>query len=169
MNAKRLHDIASRFQVPRGLAEALPRSAVYAYLITECLELFEHSVKDIEKHWSISADEAYSLGIRSVPTLIGNLLIASQCVERFGPDLLATVPGFYHFNRIGSVCMCNEFSDVCVCDLPCWRLDIDTCWARHGLIIPQRNGQRWFSSLKVFRHAEDSRPFTLKVREATPA
>jgi hypothetical protein len=152
-----------------ALRRQLEIPATYGHLIFNCLDLFAHSEQDIEQHWSITADEAYRLGIRSVPSLIGNLVAAQACAEKFGSEVLERVPGFYHFNRLGSVCYCNEFSKLCVCDLPAWRLDIDSCWSKRGLIVPQRNSRGWFGSLKVFRHAQDPRPFTLKVRREIAA
>lgn len=151
-------------QIDTALRQKLAIPAVHGYLVHFCLNLYEHSAKDIEQHWTISADEAYRLGVRSVPGLAGNLVAAQACVEKFGAEIVQSVPGFYHFNRVGSVCICHEWTDLCVCDLPAWRLDIDFCWSRRGLLLPVRNERGWIVNLKVFRHAQDRHPFTLKVR-----
>ncbi len=133
-------------RLPNHLAGVLPAAAVHAHLIHFCLTLYEHSAQDIERHWGISADEAYSLGVRSVPRLILNLLSAHSCVEKFGPDVVAKVPGFYEYNG-------------------CWRLDLDARLARHGLLFPTRNEVGWLTSIKVFRDARDQYPFQLRVRK----
>lgn len=151
------------------LRRELEGPAVYGFLIHFCLNLYEHSERDVEKHLGISADEACGLGVRSVPSLIGNLIASRSCVEEFGADIVSRVPGFYSFNRLGSVCVCHEWTSLCVCDLPAWRLDIDFCWSKRGLLFPVRNQLGWIVGLKVFRHPADQRPFTLRVRGARAA
>jgi hypothetical protein len=150
-----------------ALRRQLEVPAVYAYLIFACFDLFTHSQQDIEKHWSISADEAYRLGIRSVPSLIGNLIASQSCVEKFGAETVSNVPGFYSFTRTGQLCTCLEWNNFCCCDLPVWRLDLDSF--PRGLIVPQRNSRGWFESLKIFRHVNDAHPFTLRVRREAAA
>jgi hypothetical protein len=156
-------------KLPNHLAAGLPVASVYGFLVHLCLSFYDYTAADVEKHWGMTADDAYSLGIRSVPTLVGNLVAAQACAARFGPDVLANVPGFYTFNRSGARCFCHEWNSLCVCDLPTWRIDIDFCWAKHGLILPQRSSRGWFESLKIFRHPQDARPFTLKVRREAKA
>src|SRR5688500_15540416 len=150
-----------------ALRRQLEVPAVLGHLIFWCFELYEHTAADIEKHWGISADQAYGLGIRSTPTLIGNVIVSQDCVKRFGADTLSRVDGFYSFTREGSICVCLDWNDYCVCDLPCWRLDIDLF--TRGLIVPQRSPIGHFRSLKIFRHARDQYPFTLKVRREAAA
>lgn len=159
------------YGVPPAHVPLLPQAALHAYLFHGgCFTLYEHSARDVEKLWGISADEACALGVRSVPSLISNLLSSQSCVEKFGADVVAKTPGFYWFNRTGSICVCNEWTDLCVCDLPAWRLDIDFCWSRRGLLLPVIHNQSgWIVGIKVFRHPMDQRPFTLRVREARAA
>lgn len=154
---------ALRNQLPADLAEELPRCAVYGALILMYLDLSQDTANEIEKRWGISGDEAHRLGVRSIPTLVGNLLASQSCAERFGPDVLSQTPGFYWFDRQG-ICNCFEFTDLCVCELRQWRIDIDFCWSKRGVIVPRRNRVGWISELVVFRNLEDTRPFTLKVR-----
>jgi hypothetical protein len=158
-----------RNQLPPDLARDLPRSAVYAYLITFCLYLGQDTADEIEQRWGLSSDEAYRLGIRSVPTLIGNLVASTSCADHFAEELLRQTPGFYWFDRHKEICTCFEFSDLCVCELRQWRIDIDSCWASRGVIVPRHNRVGWISELIVFRHLEDTRPFPLKVRSEVAA
>jgi hypothetical protein len=150
-----------------SLRRRLGIPATFAHLIFNCFDLFDQAAKDIDKHWAITSAEAYGIGVRSTPSLIGNLLAAQDCVQRFGVEVVSSVPGFYSFTRTGSICVCLEWNDFCVCDLPCWRLDLDSF--PRGLIIPQRNSHGHFTSLRIFRHAQDQRPFTLRVRSETAA
>jgi hypothetical protein len=150
-----------------SLKRQLETPAVYAQLIFFCFELFTHTAQDIEKHWMMGAREAYALGVRSTPSLLGNLLASESCVEKFGADTLTRVPGFYPYSRTGSLCNCLDWRDNCICDRQIWRLDIDPF--PRGLIVPERNERGWFTSLKIFRHARDQKPFRLKVRRETAA
>lgn len=137
-------------KLPNHLAQVLPSAAVYAYLIHGgCFWLSVDSAKEIEKHWAMDLDEASRLGIRSVPSLILNLLSSHSCMEKFGVNVLRQVAGFFESDGV-------------------WRLDLDE---RHwrGLILPVHNDVGWITSLKVFRHPLDSHPFTLRVRQELAA
>ncbi|MEP6742133.1 MAG: hypothetical protein ABJB61_06495 [bacterium] len=152
-----------------ALRRQLEGPAVLAYLIYFCLDLFKDSERDIEEHWGMDGNEAFSLGIRSVPSLVGNLVAAQACAEKFGPDMIGQTAGFYKFNRSDQVCCCNQFSDLCVCELSSWRLDIDFYLSKRGLLLPVRDKRGLIVTLKVFRDAQDERPFTLRTRRELAA
>ena len=126
--------------------------AVYGFWVHFCSNLREDSAKDIEKTWGMSSDEAYGLGLRSCPTLPGNLVSSQACFERFGSEILKNVPGFFPSTREGDVC---------------WKLDIDPYLSRRGIILPVRN-HRGIVNLKVFPHV-NAHPFTLTVRREIAA
>jgi hypothetical protein len=154
------------FPLNDALKHQLETPAVIGHLIFNCFELWDHSARDIEKHWCVSASLAHRVGVRSVPGRIGNLLASRSCLESFGPDTLLRTGLFYSFTNAQGVCSCLEWNDVCVCGLPVWRLDLDPY--PFGLIVPQTNDRGWFSHLRVFPHAR-ARAFTLKVRTEVAA
>jgi hypothetical protein len=134
-------------------------NAVRDYLIAECLSLHDSAKRDLERFWMLGAQKAYSLGIRSAPTLIENLIASESCLHRFGVEILSRTPGFYHYTREqDSICDCLEWSTTCVCGARCWRLDLDPRLAGSGLLVPYRG------SLMIYRCASDQHPFTLKIR-----
>ncbi len=127
------------------LQPKLRRSAVYQFLIRECLNFYVGTLRDIEQHWGLDRAEVDRLGIASPPTWVTNLIGANACAEKFGD--LFDIPGFYS---------CNDL----------WWLDIDERLARRGVILPVRDPRRpnLITDLQVFRHVRDPRPFLLKVR-----
>lgn len=92
----------------------------------------------------LETDELFKLGICRIPNFILNALVCEKLVKHFG-DL--------------SVCGCFlKIGDV-------WRLDIDEHLSQRGLFLPVRSRQNGFIyGLKVFRYADDQKPFLLKVR-----
>jgi hypothetical protein len=128
-----------------SLRAKLRRSAVYHFLVRECLNFYVGTLRDIEQHWGLDRADVDRLGIASPPTWVTNLIGANACAEKFGG--LADVPGFY-------------------CCGGLWWLDIDEGLARRGLILPVRDPKRpsLITNLQVFRHVRDPRPFLLRVR-----
>lgn len=150
-----------------ALRRQLEVPAVLGHLIYFCLNLYDSTAADIERHWGVPFTEAYSLGIRSVPGRTGNIIAAHECVKRFGPRIVSRVDGFYPYRRSGP-CECSDWGDSCFCERKIWRIDLDERLYGSGIILPQR-GKHGFASIKVFRHARDSRPFPLKVRREIAA
>lgn len=142
----------------------LATAGVYAFLITECLNLYQDTARDIERHCGISETEAWRLGIRSAPSLISNLVSSQACSAKFGGDVLTHVPGFYSYNRSRTECNCLEWSSSCVCHLETWRLDLRPELSARGFILPVMHPRLFFESLHVFRDVRDQRGFTLQLR-----
>lgn len=122
--------------------------AVYSYLVRECLNLYKSTFRDIERHWQLDDEALFTLGVVSCPSEVTNLIASQACAAKFGE--LFDVPGFY---------LCNG----------AWWLDIDERLSQRGIILPIHNQRGWISSLKIFRHARDAYPFTLKLREVQAA
>jgi hypothetical protein len=142
-----------------SISELKPRlrqDEVYSYLVHECLSLYAHTVRDIERHWDLSEEEARHLGVCSCPSEIGNLIASQKCARKFAD--LTGIPGFYSYDRLDSMCCCFEWWNECVCILTSWRLNVDPRLSQSGLIVPIGN------SLMVYRSAKDPHPFKLAVR-----
>jgi hypothetical protein len=154
------------FPLTDALKRELEIPAVIGWLVNNCLELWNDSAQDIEKHWGVSAKLAHRIGVRSVPGKFGNLLASQSCLENFGAEILLRSGLFYSVTNAKGFCDCLEWNQTCVCGIPSWRLDLDPY--PHGLIIPQTNQRGWFSHLKVFPHAR-ARSFTLRVRREIAA
>src|SRR5258708_35330371 len=136
------------------------KSRVFGFLIKRCLNLRKGTAADIERHWRMSAEEAYNSGIRSCPTEVENLTACRACRDRFGDEVLKRIEGFYQFDRQGTVCNCLEWRNCCVCRLRTWRLDLDPQFAERGIVILGND------SVLVFRHASDLHPSGLRLRRA---
>jgi hypothetical protein len=131
---------------PQVKREDLRCSAVYEYLIRQCLNRTVNTQKDVTQVWGLDPEDVERLGIVSCPPEATNLIAAGAVVEKFGESILHDVDGFY---KCGS----------------CWWLDLDPRLARRGFIIPVRH---WYWSnlitdLEVFPHVR-ARPFLLKTR-----
>ena len=120
------------------------RAGVYFFLLTECLSLYESTVRDIQNHCEINENEILARGIKSCPTWSHNIIGAGACAERFGD--LSEVPGFYFVDDR-------------------WRLALRPELSVRGFVVPVHHaGLGFIESLQVFRNAKDSKPFTLQVR-----
>lgn len=137
--------------------------AVYGCLVHLLLDLRPDTERDIERDWQIAPDHAYGLGLRSVPSWIGNLLASEECLRRFGPAVLSLTPGFFSFTRKHSTCFCLEIFTECHCDESLWRIDLDDRLAARGIICPVKKGGM-IVGLKVFRNTRDRHPFNLVTR-----
>ena len=146
------------------------RQCVIAFLVFECLpDLSEEVIRAIEEHHKLSPVDITRRQIKAIPTEDRNMMIAHDCLARYGPDLLQASSMFYGFTRRGPCDYC-EGRDLCCCDLETWRLDIDPRLSKRGIVVPvldRRSG--FFDDLLVFRHAQDDHPFILKVRANTEA
>lgn len=160
-----------KLRKPMLLDSALRRQlevpAVLGYLVYFCLNFYDATAADIERHWSMPFTEAYALGVRSVPSRNGNILASHECVKQFGPEVLSRIDGFYPYRK-GGPCDCSDWSESCFCGTPIWRIDLDERLCGPGIILPQR-GKHGFTSLKIFRHARDPHPFTLRTRREIAA
>ena len=85
----------------------------------------------------------FKLGVCAVPHRILNLSVCRKLSEIFG-DL--------------SVCRCFYKFDSA------WLLDVDERLCRTGLLLPVRDSNGLIYGLKVYRYADDQRPFFLKLR-----
>jgi hypothetical protein len=147
-------------ELPPDLAKEFRIAAVFGYVVHFCLALKSHTAKDLEKQGA-DPDEAYRLGVRSIPGLVHNLIIARDCLMKFGPEMLKETGIFYYFVRRHRPGDCDG---ECQCDTPSWLIDID--FMPSGLIIPRRNRVGWITRLQVFRNITDPKPFILHVRNA---
>ena len=151
--------------IDKSLRRQLAAPAVYGHLIFNCLSLLESTACDIEKHWQLSAREIDALYICSCPSETGSVFAGSSCVERFGSDLVSTVPGFTFYSRNSILCDCLEWRSDCVCHLVAVRLDLNPALHRKGFILPTRDQRGWLAELWVYRHVLDERPFLLGARQ----
>ena len=85
----------------------------------------------------------FKLGVCAVPHRVLNLSACYKLSEIFG-DL--------------SVCGCFYKFDSA------WLLDVDERLCKTGLLLPVRDSKGFIYGLKVYRYADDQRPFFLKLR-----
>ena len=167
MNQPAIKPMQNQFlaSAPPAIRRLLPRAAVFGFLIDCCLGLRKSTAADIERHWQMSAEEAYAFGVRSAPSEVQNIIASSACAQKFGESVLAQVSGFYRFDRVGSLCNCFEWGDDCVCHLQTWRMDMDPRLAFRGIVMPIRYPQfLFFDGLHVFRSAQDATGFLFRLR-----
>jgi hypothetical protein len=115
---------------------------------SDLLKIVELPKLPYSKNFSeLDEDDLNTLGVCYVPNFILNALVCEKLAKHFG-DL--------------SVCKCfYKLSDNT------WRLDVDEKLAKNGLLMPvQGRFNGLIYALKVFRHADDPRPFFLKLRGA---
>jgi hypothetical protein len=147
-------------------------AAAYSVLI-ESLPLYVSTLKSLERHWGLDLVQVERLGIRACPTDVANILASGECGRRFG-DQLKQVPGFYCYDRLPCVCANCDFcefrwTDSCVCALKTWRVDLEPRLSHNGILVPEPNRRGWISTLWIFRHPGDERPFRLRVRREAVA
>ena len=85
----------------------------------------------------------FKLGVCAVPHRVLNLSACYKLSKIFGD--LSACGCFY---KLGST----------------WLLDVDERLCKTGLLLPVRNSNRLIYGLKVYRYADDQRPFFLKLR-----
>lgn len=124
-------------------------TAALEYLVDECLPL----LKVIPTQFDPADIEV--LKIRGCPSRIANLIAAHSVALMFGDQVVATLPGFYFVPH-------NEGGG-------CWWIDIDERLASRGLILPVRNHRGLIVGLRIYRHARDTRPFSLATRKVKAA
>jgi hypothetical protein len=115
---------------------------------SDLLKIVELPKLPYSKNFSeLDEDDLNTLGVCYVPNFNLNVLVCEKLAKHFG-DL--------------SVCKCfYKLSDNT------WRLDVDEKLAKNGLLMPvQGRFNGLIYALKVFRHADDPRPFFLKLRGA---
>lgn len=98
----------------------------------------------IMRSWSIDEETVDSLHLAAIPSRIANMMISSECAQRFGD--LSRVEGFYK---------CRDL----------WWLDIDERLAEQGFLMPVTHRRfGWIERMVAFRDPRDKRGFPVRVR-----
>lgn len=164
MDAQNISKAETGIKVPAALWPRIERAALLYFLIADCLSLTKDSLRDVQRHFKYSTAEVENYQIRSVPSRPANIVIAGECLKKFGPARLLASGLFYSFSREGSICTCEDWSNTSECAREAWLLDVDGSIYPRGLLLPIRDSRGWYSDLLCFRNVQDKKPFVLKVR-----
>lgn len=115
------------------------------------LVLHDKAREQFRREWVLTEDEIRALEVKSVPSLIFNMVVANEVRKNLGAAISgsysgATFEGIKEFFYTGNL----------------WLLNVPSRYADTGVILPVMDAaRRNIKFLQVYRHAKDAKPFIL--------
>ena len=138
---------------------------VLGYVVDVVLKDYLLNAEALADEWDSSVGDLLRLGVRSVPSQVLNLILGSECLAKFGSEILRTTPGLISVSRTLLLCECREYDRPCWCSEPAWLLDLDPQLHPHGLMLPETDQKGRAIGLWIFRNSKDENYFRLRDRK----